>query len=292
MAQATRPSSNVSGHARIETRRLSRADRVRRALAARDRIAQLSLLLAVLAVWEVAGRGTSTYTFAPPSSIVPAARDLIGNGELPRAMLDSAIGLLLGFALAACVGIAIGYAMGWWRLVGRTLDPFVSALYVVPIAALVPAIIVWFGLESTARIVVIFLFAIFEIILSASAGVRNVDPLMIDVARTLGATRADLLRKVVVPATLPFVFVGLRIGASRALKGMVLAEMLFAVTGLGGLIIQYTRGFRMDRVFVVVIAIALMGVALSGVVQAVERRALRWRPEPRAGRGRPVRAMP
>lgn len=286
MAHATRPPTQIPGHARTETRRLSRLERLRRTAAGRDRAAQLGLLLAVLAIWEVAGRRTSTYTFAPPSGIVRAGRELIATGVLPRAMVDSLVGLLLGFALAALVGTGIGYAMGWWRLVGRALDPFVSALYVVPIAAVVPAIIVWFGLELTARVVVIFLFAVFEIVLSASAGMRNVDPAVVDVARTFGATRGDLLRKVVLPATLPFVFVGLRIGASRALKGMVLAEMLFAVTGLGGLIIQYTRAFRMDRVFVVVVTLALVGVALSGLVQAVERRALRWRPDPRGRRTR------
>jgi ABC-type nitrate/sulfonate/bicarbonate transport system permease component len=184
---------------------------------------------------------------------------------------------LLGYGLAAVIGISVGYAMGWWRAFGRMLDPFVSAAYVVPIVTLVPAMIVWFGLGLASRVLVIMLFAVFEILLSAYAGVKNVDPAIVDVARTFGARKLDLLRKVVFPATLPFVFVGLRIGASRAIKGMVLAEILFAVTGLGGVIIENSSAFRMDRVFVGVIAVALMGVLLTAGVQATERRVMRWR---------------
>ena len=209
---------------------------------------------------------------------------MIESGELPRALADSMLALAVGFVLAAVAGTALGFAMGWSRLAGRTLNPYVSALYVVPIASLVPAIIVWFGLDLTARVLVIFLFAVFEIVLSAQAGVRNVDPVLVDVARTFGAAGRDVLRKVVLPASLPFVFVGLRMGASRALKGMVLAEMLFAVTGLGGLIIEHATAFRIDRVLVVVLTLALIGILLGAAVQAVERRVLSWRPELRAPR--------
>ena len=264
--------------------RLSRGTRARRWLAARDRGYQILVAAAVLGVWEYGGRRADDFVFAPPSSIVPAARDMIESGELPRALGDSLLALVIGFALAAVAGTAIGYGMGWSRLVGRTLNPYVSALYVVPIASLIPAIIVWFGLDLTARVIVIFLFAVFEIVLNAQAGVRNVEPAFVDVARTFGAGRRDVLRKVVLPASLPFVFVGLRIGAARALKGMVLAEMLFAVTGLGGLIIEHSTAFRIDRVLVVVITLALVGVALGAVVQALERRVLRWRPELRQAR--------
>jgi len=254
-------------------------------VAPRDRTYQLLLGVAVLAAWEYWGRRADDFVFAPPSSLLPAAREMISSGELPHALADSLVALVIGFTLAAVSGTAIGLAMGWSRRFGRTLDPYVSALYVVPIASLVPAIIVWFGLDLAARVIVIFLFAVFEILLSAQAGVRNVDPSFVDVARTFGAPRRDVLRKVVLPASLPFVFVGLRMGASRAVKGMVLAEMLFAVTGLGGLIVEDSTRFRIDRVLVVVLTLALIGVALGAAVQALERRVLRWRPqlEPHGG---------
>ena len=262
---------------RVDTSRVSFGAWLRARSAPRERALQLAVLAGILAVWELYGRGTSNFTFAPPSRIVAAAREMIASGELGNAVTESLAALLIGYGLAVVIGLAIGYAMGWWRTLGRTLDPFVAALYVVPIAALVPAMIVWFGLGITSRVVVIFLFAVFEILLSAEAGVRSVDPYVVDVARTFGARRQDMVRKVVFPATLPFVFVGLRIGASRAIKGMVLAEMLFAVTGLGAVIITNAAAFRMDRVFVGVIAVALMGVLLTAGVRAIERRVLRWR---------------
>jgi NitT/TauT family transport system permease protein len=206
---------------------------------------------------------------------------MAAEGELQHAVATSLQALLIGFALAAVVGIGVGFVMGWWKAVSRTLDPFVSAVYVFPIAALVPAMIIWFGLDLQARVIVIFLFAVFEILLSAYAGVRNVDPYLVDVARTFGARRHDLLRKVVFPATLPFLFSGLRMGMSRAIKGMIVAEMFFAVTGIGLLIVENATAFRMDKVLAAALTVALIGVALTGILQFVERRVMRWRSEPR-----------
>jgi NitT/TauT family transport system permease protein len=250
---------------------------VRRAAAPRERALQLALLVAVLGIWELLGRRTSNLTFAPPSRVIAAARDMVADGELQTALGQSLSALFLGFAFAVLIGVGVGYAMGWWKLVGRTLDPLVSALYVIPIAALIPAMIVWFGLGLTSRVVVVLLFCVFEILLNAYAGVRNVDPHVIDVARTFGATRLDLMRKVIFPATLPFLFVGFRMGASRALKGMIVAEMLFAVVGLGRLIIVNAQTFRMDRVLAAAATVALIGVLLSAVIQGIERRVMRWR---------------
>jgi ABC-type nitrate/sulfonate/bicarbonate transport system permease component len=262
---------------RIEVQTLSLRERLGGFFAPRVRIYQLLLLAALLGIWEYVGRQSESFTFAPPSSVLPAAEEMIASGELGSAAIASLAALMLGFALAALAGIGIGYAMGWWRTVGRTLDPFVAAMFVVPVAALVPVIIVWLGLGLAARVLVIFLFAVFEITLSAAAGVRNVDPAMIDVARSFGASRRSLLWKVALPGSLPFVFVGLRIGAARALKGMVVAEMLIAVTGLGGLIIEYADVFQMDRVLVAIVTIVLMGIVLQGAVVAAERWVMRWR---------------
>jgi ABC-type nitrate/sulfonate/bicarbonate transport system permease component len=261
----------------VETRRLSGRERLHRFVAPRVRIYQLGLLAVLLGVWEYVGRQSEGFTFAPPSSVVPAAREMISSGELGSAMTDSLVALLLGFALAALAGIGIGYAMGWWRTVGRTLDPFVAAMFVVPIASLVPVIIVWLGLGLASQVLVIFLFAVFEILLNAAAGVRNVDGAMIDVARSLGAGQRALLWRVAMPASLPFVFVGLRIGAARALKGMVLAEMLLAVSGLGALIIHYSAAFQMDKVLVAILGVVALGVLLQAMVVGAERWVMRWR---------------
>jgi NitT/TauT family transport system permease protein len=203
---------------------------------------------------------------------------MIVSGELPRALGTSLVALGIAFALAAVTGIAIGFAMGWSRTVGRLLNPYVSAFYVVPIVALVPLIMIWLGFGMAARVLAIFLFCVFEIALNALGGVRSVDPNLVDVARTFGARPRDVLRRVVFPSSLPFVFVGLRNGASHAIKGMVVAEMLFAATGVGRLIDIYRDRLQTSQLLVVVVAVALLGVTVSALLQVVERRVLRWRP--------------
>jgi ABC-type nitrate/sulfonate/bicarbonate transport system permease component len=262
---------------RVQRYPLTRRQRLARALSTRDRLLQLGLLALILGVWELVGRRSDRFTFAPPSSVVSAAGNMIESGELQRAVTDSLTPLALGFAAAAAFGVGLGFAMGVWRTFGRTLDPFVAALYVVPIAAIVPAIVAWTGLGLESRVLVVFLFAVFEPLLAAYAGVKQVDPALYDAARTFGARRGDLVRRVTLPATLPFVFVGLRMGAARAVKGMVLAEMLFSVTGLGRLIVESAQDFRIDRVLVAVVAVSLMGVLLTAMVKVAERYALRWR---------------
>ena len=263
--------------ARVVRERIALRERLLGDASPRVRLFQLLVLAGLLAAWEIVGRSSSSLAFAPPSAMVPAAREMISSGQLQSALGDSLVALLLGYALAVVAGVGVGWAMGWWRTAGRVLDPFVAALYVVPVAAVVPLIIAWAGLGMGSRVTVVFLFCVFEMLLAANAGVRNIDDVYLDVARTFGAGRADLLRKMVLPASLPFVMVGLRIGASRALKGMVLAEILFAVTGLGGLIVQYAGVFRMDKVLVVVVTISLLGIVLSAAVVGLERHVTRWR---------------
>jgi NitT/TauT family transport system permease protein len=271
------PTVEVEGQARTRTRRRTTRERTLRAIAPRVRLYQAALLLAILGVWEWFGRRSASYTFAAPSEIATAARDMIESGELQSAVGDSLVALLLGFGLAVVVGTSIGYALGWWKVIGRTIDPYVAALYVVPIAALVPLLIVWFGFGLATTVIVIFLFAVFEPLIAAEAAVRDVDRGYVDVARTFGADTGQTARKVVLPATLPFVLPASRMAASRAVKGMVLAEMLVAISGLGGIIIRSARSFRMDEVFVAIIVIAIIGVLLTSAVGAVERYLLRWR---------------
>jgi ABC-type nitrate/sulfonate/bicarbonate transport system permease component len=205
---------------------------------------------------------------------------MIASGELPRALVTSLTSFALGFGLAVVVGLALGFAMGWWRSVGRLLNPYVSALYVVPMVALVPLIIIWLGFGLAARVLVIFLFCVFEILLNAYGGIRALDSLLVDVARTFGAGRAQVIRRVVLPGSLPFVFVGLRIGVSRAIKGMILAEMMFAIVGLGGLVQVSRDRYDASGILAVVAVVSLLGVMMAALVQLLERRVLRWRPAP------------
>jgi ABC-type nitrate/sulfonate/bicarbonate transport system permease component len=244
-----------------------------------ERLAQFGFVAALLIAWEIAGRRLGDFFLAPPSSLVSAAGELLESGELVDATINSLYSLLVGFGLASLIGIGLGYFMGWYKPVAKVIDPFVNAFYVIPVAALVPVIIIWFGLGTTSRILVVMLFCVFEVLVSTYTGVKNVDPMLIDVGRSFGASRIGLFRKVVFFASLPYIFAGLRMGASRAIKGMVIAELLFAVTGLGGAIQTAANYYRTDIVFVYVIVIALLGIVLSGAIQLIERVVTPWKQE-------------
>jgi ABC-type nitrate/sulfonate/bicarbonate transport system permease component len=252
---------------------------IRKEFISYERLAQVGFIVAILIAWEIMGRRLGDFFLAPPSSLWSATVEIVESGDLRRATFDSLYSLSVGFGISAAVGIGLGYLMGWYKPVAKVMDPFVNAAYVIPVAALVPVIIIWFGLADTSRILVVIMFCVFEILVSTYTGVKNVDPMLIDVGRSFGAGRFDLFRKVVFFASLPYIFAGLRMGASRAIKGMVVAELLFAVTGLGGEIQTAANYYRTDIVFVYVLVIALLGVLMAGLIQLVERLVTPWRQE-------------
>ncbi|MFN2490690.1 MAG: ABC transporter permease [Actinomycetota bacterium] len=263
----------------IERERIPRGVALRREYVSWERFAQIALLAGILITWEIVGRRVGDFFLAPPSSVVGAAGEMLESGELLRAVRDSLTSLFTGYGLGAFIGITLGFLMGWYKPVGKVLNPFVSAVYVTPVAALVPVLIIWFGLGFVPRVLSVLLFCVFEILVSTYTGVKNIDPMLVDVSRSFGARRIELFRKVVFFGSLPYIFAGLRMGAARAIKGMVIAELLFAVTGIGGAIQTAANYYRTDKVFVYVIVLGVMGVALSGVVQLMERLSTPWKLE-------------
>lgn len=261
----------------VERQRIPRRVAARRAVLNSRRAVQLLLIVSVLVIWEVIGRRVGEIFLPAPSVVFRAAGAMFESGELVRATLDSLSSLLAGFGAAVAVGIALGFAMGWNKYLRDVLNPFVSAIYVIPVAALVPLLIIWFGLGFTPRVLTIFLFSVFEVLVSTMAGVRNVDEDLITVARSFGANRRQLFAKVAFFAALPYIFAGLRMGVARALKGMIIAELLFAVTGIGGAIMTAANYYEIDKVFVYVIELAVLGIALAAVVQLVEKVVTPWR---------------
>ncbi len=242
----------------------------------RERIIQIVAVIAVLVAWEITGRRLGVFILAPPSSMIAAFGEMLETGELSRALNESIATLVLGYSFAVFFGVSLGFIMGTYKSVATILDPFISALYVVPIAAIVPLLIVWTGIGMTPRVLTVTLFAVFEILISTYTGVRGVNPRLIEMARAFGANQRQLFRHVVFFGALPVLFAGLRIGAGRAIKGMVLAELLFAVTGLGGLVLTNSHYYRTDKVMVIVVIIALLGVILVSLVQLIERKLAPW----------------
>jgi ABC-type nitrate/sulfonate/bicarbonate transport system permease component len=255
----------------VERELLPRRELVRRNLISRTRLIQVCFVLVVLVGWQLLGDHEGDFLLAPPTSVVKAAGDLLPTSAFWSTLGQTAKGIIMGYVIAAVLGVLIGVLMGTYRGVAAALNPIVSAGYVIPEAAMVPLLIVWFGLDQTPRVIAVVLFAIFEIIVTTYTGVRNADPMLNDVGRSFGASSRQLFIKVTMPGALPFIFAGLRIGAARAVKGMVVAELLFAATGIGGAIQISANAFRTDRVMFYVVVVTVIGVSFSGLVQLVER---------------------
>jgi NitT/TauT family transport system permease protein len=242
----------------------------------RERWFQLIVLVVVLILWELVGRKVGSFILSPPSAVIAAFVEMVRSGELFHALADSLFGLIQGFAIGVIIGVSLGFLMGWYKPFALVLDPFISAMYVIPIAALVPLLIIWMGIGTAPRVTTIALFSIFEILIATYTGVKNVDQRLIEMARSFGAKRNELFTKVVFYDALPVVFAGLRIGAGRAIKGMVVAELLFAVTGLGGLVMTYSVYYQTDNVLAVVVVLSIIGVILTSLVQWIERKLAPW----------------
>lgn len=237
---------------------------------------RVASLLAVLAVWELWGRANPIVA-SYPSAIWTAFIELgFTENRLAPAFLVTLHGLVVGFAVAAVLGVAIGFAMGRIRLVDLILDPYVSALYATPRIALVPLLVLWVGIDFELRVTIVVLSAVFPIIINTYIGAKNVDRELLDTGRAFAASGWQLLTTVVVPGSLPYLFAGLRIGMARALVGIIVAEMTAAVTGTGQLIIQFGRFFQTDRLFVPVIILGIFSVVLAEVVYFLQRRATPW----------------
>lgn len=242
-----------------------------------DWMIRVGSVLAVLGIWELFGPLLNPIILRPPSQILRAFVDLIANGELGVAMVQSMRVFGAGLAIALGAGITLGIVSGRSRVVYNVLDPWISALYSVPSVALVPLIAVAFQYSGDApRVATVVLFAIFPILINTQQGVRNVDPGLLEVARAFNTSERRLWGDVIVPAAMPFILAGIRLAIGRALIGMIVAEFLVGLAGLGYLIIVYQNTFRIDKMFVPVIVVAAFGIALMGLVQFVEGRVAPW----------------
>lgn len=251
----------------------------RRALPRPGRVAvwRLVALALFLLLWWIAARLTGADVFPTPAATAAAARTMLGERAIYVATAETLSAYGGGLALAVLIGIPAGLAMGGFRLLGQTLEPYVNALSATPRVAFIPLVIVLLGLGIRAKIAIIVLGAVMPILLNTYAGVRNVDPDLVEMARSAGASRAQIFRRILLPGALPFIVVGLRLGATIGLINTVVAELYTAVRGLGGLLAIYGNSFQMEPYFVVVFILAAIGAAVSQSLRLVEARIERWR---------------
>lgn len=234
---------------------------------------------ALLAAWQVfGGQERSGIEFFPRfSDVVQAFVSLLQDDEFWRAVRDTVQVLLLGYALTIVVGIPIGVIMGARRMVRRALRPLVGILLATPIAPLVPILIIMLGIGASARVATIFILAVPILIENTAASVAMVPRRLLDMGRSFGASGRQLATTVIVPASLPGIFAGLRLAAGRAVVGMVVGELIIASAGLGQLIQLYSTTFDAPKLFATVVAVLLIGLGAVQLVQIAERRSGRWR---------------
>lgn len=237
-------------------------------------------MLVFLALWELAVRAQAVNPLftSSPSRIVAAAIEMFSDGSIYGHLRVSAEEFFSGFALAIVIGVPLGILMGWYSRVNAILEPFVTALYATPRIALLPLVVIWFGIGLASKVAIVFLGAIFPILVNTITGVRTIDADFIKVARSFGATDRQMFLSVALPSSVPMLLTGLRLGLGHALVGIVVGEMYGATQGLGYLIAVAGARFQTDRVMVGIILIAALGVALTELLRAIERRFERWRP--------------
>ena len=206
-------------------------------------------------------------------------RQAIGEARLWVAIGDSLTVYGLGFGLAAAVAVPIGVVMGGFRPLGKTLDVYVNALAATPRVAFIPLIIVLLGLGVQAKVFIVFLGAAMPILLNTYAGVLASNDELVEMAKSVGASRWRIFTRITVPSALPFIVVGLRVGATIGLINTVVAELYTAVKGLGGLLAIYGNTFRMAEYFVIVLILATVGVVVTELLRHLQRRLERWRGE-------------
>lgn len=237
-------------------------------------------IVLMLIVWEVASvsEWINPSIWSKPTDIAVAAVEYFTTGTGWSDVRVSGTEFIYGFLLAAVFGLIFGYAIGWWRWLDELTEPLVNFANASPRIALVPILITVFGIGITSKVAVVFLAAVFPVLLNARSGVRTVDRSLVEVAQSFKASNMQMLRTIFIPASVPSVITGMRLGIGQGLVGMVVGELIASTAGLGFVINTAANQFRPDLAFVALFIVSGTGVLLSSLLKAVERRLDRWRP--------------
>lgn len=236
------------------------------------------LILALLGAWELSVQLKLVQAISWPafSSVVEAWVVLLARGVLPAELLATLRRLLVGYGLAVVAGVGVGVLMGWFRFCYHLLEPLTEGLRPIPSPAYLPMAILFFGIGDTMKVFLVALTCFFPILLNTYSGVRAVDPVQLQTARTFGLKVWATLQGVVLPAAAPYIFTGLRISLAVALIVSVIAEMVASTDGMGFLILQSQRAFRIPEMYAGVITLGLLGYLLNRAFLVVEGRLLGW----------------
>jgi NitT/TauT family transport system permease protein len=235
---------------------------------------RLVSLASALALWEVAAWNVDPVLFTSPSKVAVAAYHMVLSGELWTYLWPSLVVLAIGFALAVVFGIGIGLLLARFWVLDVALNVYI--VLSIPSVALVPLIVLWAGFDTTAKVIILFLFAFFPMVINTYQGVKSVDPKLLEVGRAFRCSEGQLWANIVLPAALPFIVTGLRLALGRGLIGMVLADLYTAISGIGYLIVRTASTYQVDKMFVPIVTLGLLGVTLTALLRLAERYVAPW----------------
>ena len=240
-------------------------------------IVRMLSIIGVIGAWEILGRQVDPLFMSYPSAIAVAATQMIASGELLVGLMSSLRTLVVAFFIASVIGTALGLLIGRYQMVDAATDWLVNALYATPLVAIIPLVILWFGLGNTAKTFIVTILALFPVLINTTAGVRNVPKQLIDVGDAFAANERQIFTKIILPSALPYMMTGLRLGVGRAIIGMVVAEFFTAITGLGALIVKYGNQYDTASMFVPIFVLMLLGIGLSLAVRRAEEWIAPWK---------------
>jgi ABC-type nitrate/sulfonate/bicarbonate transport system permease component len=239
-----------------------------------------SLSVAVLlGVWEFFGRDVNPVFGSYPSAIALAFVEVVRTGQLGAALYESLRPFVVGYGLAIVVGVPLGLVIGRYRVLEAALGIYVTAGYAMPLVALVPLLILWLGLGFAVKAAVVFLMSVFPICINTWLGVTAVPKNLIEVGKSFVASDVVILRRIVLPATLPYIMAGIRLAVGRAVVAMVIAEFFTTISGLGAIIINSANNFDTATMFVPIMVLMVLAIGLNSLIGWVERRVAPWQAE-------------
>lgn len=238
-------------------------------------ITTLSVVIALL-LWEYFGRGVNPLFGSYPSAIAIKLWELTANGRLPSAFVQSMQPFLVGFGIAAVLGIPIGMLLGRFRFLEAAFGIYVTAGNAMPLIAITPLFMLWFGLGFTVKVAIVATLSFFPICMSTWSGVKSIPKSLIEVGESFVGSKRDILQKIVLPASVPYIMAGIRLAIGKGIIAMIVAEFFTALSGLGGIILTAANNFETAEMFAPIIVLLTFAVALNAFVAWLEGRIAPW----------------
>ena len=241
-----------------------------------DGLVQLASVVVFLIGWQWVGAHTNPILFATPGAVALAFVDMLRTGDLQEGFKLATMDLVTGYVLAVVVGVVLGVLMGRNRLLEKVLNPYINFMQATPLVALVPLIVIWLGIQFPARVAVVFILAVWSVMINTSTGVKGIPRVLMDVARVYHLSEMRIMREIALPNAVPHIFAGLRIALGKALIGMVIAEMEISIVGLGGLLSDYGNQFKTDYLLAGIFTASIVGVITAILLEWSLARFFPW----------------